>query len=208
MRFRPIARDGAFFDLYAKAAAELVVATGHLARMLGADLPTRKDLATRLGESERAADDAAHEIQRHLARTFVTPFDRDDMYRLAAAIDDCVDLVEKAGHLVVATRVGALPPEVSDQVAALERSAELTVAVVGHLRSRSTERLREYWVEINRLENQADAAYRLLVAQIFERENDPVRIIRLKTVVDALEACADAFEVLAATVETIALRES
>lgn len=208
MRFRPLSRDGVFFDLYAQTAAQLVVATGLLARMLGADLPARKELAARLGEAEHAADDAAHELQRHLARTFVTPFDRDDMYQLAVIMDDCVDLVDEAGDLIVLTRLGALPAGVTDQVAVLQRCAELTVGVMPHLRSRSMERLRHYWVEINRLENQADTTYRQLVAHVFERETDPVRIIKLKGVIDALESCADAFELLANKVETIVLRES
>jgi predicted phosphate transport protein (TIGR00153 family) len=206
VRFRPSPRDETFFDLFAAAAAHLVTGSGLLAQILGADRPHRKELADQLRDAEHAADEAAHQIYRRLAQTFVTPFDREDLYHLASALDDCMDAMEEAGDLIVLYKIGDLPPAVSEQVAVLQRCAELTHEVMPKLKSMVG--LREYWVEINRLENQADRAYRRLLAEIFDREHDPITVIKLKGVIDVLEAGADAFERLANGIETIALKES
>ncbi|WP_127126883.1 DUF47 domain-containing protein [Georgenia sp. SYP-B2076] len=206
MRFRPSPRDGTFFDLFAAAAAHLVTGAGLLAQILGADRAHRKELADQLRAVEHAADEAAHAIYKRLAQTFVTPLDREDLYHLASRLDDCMDAMEEAGDLIVLYKVGVLPTAVSDQVAVLQRCAELTCEVMPRLKS--MEGLREYWVEINRLENQADRAYRRLLAEIFEQEHDPITVIKLKGIVDALESGADAFERLANGIETIALKES
>jgi uncharacterized protein Yka (UPF0111/DUF47 family) len=88
----------------------------------------------------------------------------------------------------------------------LQRAAELTAEAMPRLRSMSD--LHEYWVEINRLENQADKAHRKLLAQLFDEVTDPILLMKLKEVVEKLEDAADAFEKVANTVETIALKES
>ncbi|NLF04759.1 MAG: DUF47 family protein, partial [Actinomycetales bacterium] len=84
--------------------------------------------------------------------------------------------------------------------------AELTAEAMPRLRQMAD--LTDYWIEINRLENQADKSYRKLLAQLFDDGLDPVTLIKLKEVVDKLEDAADAFETVANTVETIALKES
>jgi uncharacterized protein len=206
VRFRLTPRDTTFFDLFAASAQHLVTGANLLAEMLGADRPGRKDIAKRMAEAEHAADDATHEIMRRLNQTFVTPFDRDDIYTLASALDDCMDYMEEVADLVVLYRIDALPPRVADQIQVLQRAAELTADAMPRLRS--MESLPEYWVEVNRLENQADKAHRKLLAQLFDDVKDPIELMKLKEIVEKLEDAADAFEKVANTVETIALKES
>jgi uncharacterized protein Yka (UPF0111/DUF47 family) len=88
----------------------------------------------------------------------------------------------------------------------LQRAAELTADAMPRLRSMSD--LGEYWVEVNRLENQADKARRKMLAQLFEEVDDPKLLMKLKEIVETLEEAADAFERVANTVESIALKES
>lgn len=88
----------------------------------------------------------------------------------------------------------------------LQRCAELTAEAMPKLRTMDV--LSEYWVEINRLENQADKSHRKLLAQMFDDISDPILLMKLKEVVEKLEDAADAFEKVANTVETIALQES
>ena len=88
----------------------------------------------------------------------------------------------------------------------LERAAELTAEAMPRLRTMKD--LSEYWIELNRLENQADQVYRRLLAQLFSGEYDAMTVLKLKEVVDQLEEAADAFEHVANTVETIAVKES
>jgi predicted phosphate transport protein (TIGR00153 family) len=205
-RFRLTPREDSYFDLFAALAQHLVTGANMLAEMLGADQSTRKAIGKQLAEAEHDADEATHKIMRLLNQTFVTPFDRDDIYALASALDDCMDYMEEAGDLIVLYRVGTLPLRVADQVQALQLAAELTADAMPKLRS--MESLSDYWVEINRLENQADKAHRKLLAKMFDEVTDPVELMKLKEVVETLEDAVDAFERVANTVETIALKES
>jgi predicted phosphate transport protein (TIGR00153 family) len=206
VRLRLTPRDTSFFDLLAASAAHLVTGANLLAELLGADRATRKALAKQMSEAEHLADEATHSIMRRLNQTFVTPFDRDDIYGLASALDDCMDFMEEAADLIVLYKLEALPARVSDQVQVLQRAAELTADAMPRLRSMDS--LSEYWVEVNRLENQADKSHRKLLAQMFDEITDPILLMKLKEVVEKLEDAADAFEKVANMVETIALKES
>src|SRR5690625_7354123 len=100
---------------------------------------------------------------RRLNQTFVTPFDRDDIYELASNLDDCMDYMEEAGELIQLYRVGELPAGCLDQVATLQRAAELTAAAMPTLRW--VENMKEYWIELDRLANEEDRADRKLLVQ-------------------------------------------
>ncbi len=206
MRLRLTPRDTTFFDLFTDLAGHVVTGTGLLAELLGADKAQRKQIASRFVDAEHYADDVTHAITRRLTQTFVTPFDRDDIYGLAGALDDVMDAMEEACDLIVLYKVTDLPSRVSEVVQVLQRCAELTAEAMPRLRT--MEDLRPYWVEIHRLENQADKLHRKLVAQLFDDSTDPVMLIKLKEIVDVLEHACDGFERVATLVETIALKES
>jgi predicted phosphate transport protein (TIGR00153 family) len=206
VRLRLTPRNTSFFDLLAESASHLVRGAELLTELLGAEKADRRAIATKLREAEHDADEATHTIMRNLNQTFVTPFDRDDIYGLASRLDDCMDAMEEAGDLVVLYELGALPELVITQVDVLRRCAELTADAMPRLRSMKN--LTEYWVEINRLENEGDRTYRKLVAQLFNDGLEPITAMKLKDVVDTLEAAADGFERVANMVETIALKES
>jgi uncharacterized protein len=206
VRLRLTPRDTTFFDLFAAQASHLVTGANLLGEMLGADRPSRKEIGKRIADAEHEADEATHMIMRRLNSTFVTPFDRDDIYTLASSLDDCMDFMEEAADLIVLYKVDDLPPRVSDQVQVLQRAAELTAEAMPRLRSMDS--LSEYWVEVNRLENQADKIHRKLLAQMFDEITDPIQLMKIKEIVERLEDAADAFEKVANTVETIALKES
>ena len=204
MRFTP--RNNAFYAMFAVSGQNLVVGAGLLKELLGAEPADRKAIAEKMREAEHDGDEATHAIMRELNESFITPFDREDIYRLASSLDDVMDAMEAAVDLVVLYQIGELPPEVADQVDVLERAAELTAEAMPRLRSMKD--LSEFWIELNRLENQADQVYRRILAKLFSGEYDALTVLKLKEVVDQLEAAADAFEHVANTVETIAVKES
>ena len=205
MRFRLTPREDSYYDMFADAANNLVTAARLLVEMLsdGAD---REDIAEKMRACEHAGDESTHAIMRRLNETFITPFDREDIYRLASTLDDAMDFMEAAADLVVLYRLDTLPKEIVRQVEVLERAAELTAEAMPRLRSMKD--LSEYWIEINRLENQADQIYRRLLAKLFAGEYEALTVLKLKEVVDQLEQAMDAFEHVANTVETIAVKES
>lgn len=205
MRFRLSPRDQVFYDLFTASAQNVLQGVRLLAEALPPDAD-RAALASRLKEVEHAGDEHTHAIIRRVNSTFVTPFDREDIYRLASGLDDVLDNVEEVVDLMVLYRVGTLPNEVAEMVDALDRAAEITAQAMPRLRSMN--QLRDYWVEVNRLENAADQTYRRLLARIFSGEYDPLTVHKLKDVADTLEDAVDSFEHVANTVEQIALKES
>lgn len=206
MRIRLTPSKTTFYTMFATSGQNLVTGASLLKELLGASMDERKDIAERMRAAEHAGDEATHAIMRQLNETFVTPFDREDIYRLASSLDDVMDFMEAAVDLVVLYNISELPPEIADQVDVLERAAELTADAMPRLRSMKD--LSEFWIELNRLENQADQVYRRLLARLFSGEYDALTVLKLKEVVDQLEAAADAFEHVANTVETIAVKES
>ena len=206
MRLRLTPRKDSFYPMFAASGQNLVTGARLLKELLGAAPIDRKEIAERMRAAEHAGDEVTHAIMRELNESFITPFDREDIYRLASSLDDVMDAMEAAVDLVVLYQIGELPPEVADQVDVIERAAELTAAAM--LKLRSMKDLSEFWIELNRLENQADQVYRRLLARLFGGDFDALTVMKLKEVVDQLEGAADAFEHVANTVETIAVKES
>ncbi len=117
-----------------------------------------------------------------------------------------LDDVEEALDLTVLYRIGELPTEVAGMVDVLDRAAEITAEAMPRLRTMNE--LSDYWVEVNRLENEADQIYRRLLARLFSGEYEPLTLHKLKDVADTLEDACDGFEHVANTMEQIALKES
>ncbi|MFL6159491.1 MAG: DUF47 domain-containing protein [Marmoricola sp.] len=203
LRFKPV--DTVFYSLLTAQAAHLVDGAALLAELLdeGNDRP---DLAKRMREAEHQADETTHEIVRRVNSTFVTPFDREDIYALSSSLDDVMDFMEEAVDLVVLYEVNDLPGGVAEQIEVLQRCAELTAESMPRLQSMKN--LEEYWIEINRLENTGDKSYRRILAKLFSGQYEALEVMKLKDVVDSLEHAIDAFEKVANIVEQIHVKES
>ena len=203
LRFRPV--DSTFFDQFSEAAQHLVVGVGLLAEMLD-ESSDKADVATRMRAAEHDADETTHAIVRRVNKTFVTPFDREDIYSLASGLDDVMDDMDEVVDLILLYEVKVLPPELSLQVEVLQRCAEVTAAAMPSLRSMSG--LEDYWIEINWLENAGDKNHRRTLARLFSGEFKTLEVLKLKDIVEALESAIDAFERVANIVEQIAVKES
>jgi predicted phosphate transport protein (TIGR00153 family) len=205
VRLRLTPQDSSFYEMFAALADNLVKGADLVAELFapGAD---REALATRMRDLEHACDAATHQIMRHLNSTFVTPFDREDIYELASRLDDVMDFMEAAVDLVVLYSLEELPRELASQAEVLQRMAQLTASAMPRLKTMKN--LSEYWIEVNRLENEADKVYRRLVARLFNGDYEALAVMKLKDVVDQLEYAADAFEKVANSVETVAVKES
>jgi len=208
VRFKLRPTDDSFYDYFSRAAANLVRGAELLTELglPGADV---QSVSERLVEVEHDSDAITHELFNKINAAFITPFDREDIYRLGSNLDDVMDHMEAVGSLLYLyglTRLPALPREMHELVGVLDQQAKLTAEAVPRLRSMKN--LREYWIECNRLENEGDRAYRMLLVRLFSGEYDALTVLKLKEVADELEAACDAFEHIANTIETIAVKES
>lgn len=211
MAFRLTPHERGFYPLFTQAAENLVVAADQLAKLVATEPAGRPEMAARVKDCEIAGDDLTHEIMVKVNKTFVTPFDREDIHRLASALDDVLDLIEEAADRIVLYRLGTLPAGIAEQVEVLRRAAAVTAEAMPRL-ERLTE-LQDYWIEINSLEEEADAVYRSLLGDLLAPPEpappaDVLTILKTKEIVETLEEAADAFETVANTVESIAVKEA
>ena len=205
MRFRIRPVETSFYDLFTEMANHLVEGANLLAQMLDSGTD-KKALGDQMREAEHQADETTHAIIRRANSTFITPFDREDIYRLASSLDDVMDFMEETVDLVGLYELGELPADFAPQVEVLQRATQLTADAMPRLRTMKD--LDEYWIEINRLENQGDRSYRRIVANLFSGSYKSLEVMKLKDVVDSLEHAIDALESVANTVEQIAVKES
>jgi predicted phosphate transport protein (TIGR00153 family) len=216
--------EAAFYDMFSRAAKNLVKGAVLLTELAlpGADV---QSVSERLAELEHDSDQITHELYKKINSTFITPFDREDIYELGHRIDDVMDHIEAVGSLVYLyglTKLPSLPREMHELVDVLNRQAELTADAMERLRvgapgvkrpkgvkkMKGLQSLEDYWVETNRLENEGDRAYRMLLVRLFSGEYDALTVLKMKEVADELESACDAFERVANGLETIAVKES
>jgi len=203
LRFRPV--DTSFYDLFTEQAGHLVRGADLLAEMLS-DSSDKQDVASRMRAAEHAADETTHTLFKRVNTTFVTPFDREDIYALGSGLDDVMDMMDEVVDLILLYEVKVLPAELTQQVEVLQRCAELTAESLPNLSS--PQALEEYWIEINRLENAGDKNHRRTLAHLFSGEFETIEVLKLKDIVESLEGAIDAFEKVANIVEQIAVKES
>ena len=196
-------RDDAYFDLL-DAAADNAAAAAVLLSTLLEGFPDSLPLAERIVELEHEGDRITHEIIRRLNQDFVTPIDREDLLRLASALDDVVDLIDE-----VAAFLGLYGVEASmvqaDAMARVLVEATRHLALAVHT-AKSFDDISDQTVEVHRLENDGDAIVRQAIASLFEERIDPMVVIRWKDIFERLEDAIDATERAAFVLEGIVIK--
>jgi uncharacterized protein len=147
-----------------------------------------------------------HEVFNRLNQTFITPIDPEDIHAIASALDNVLDGIEDTSHRLVAYRIDPIPPvmiELSEMVAACAK--EMHAALTELEKNGST---MEHCIEINRIENEADRIGRSAVADLFNNEKDPIRLIKLKEVFEYLEATVDNCEDVADVLQNVVVKNS
>ena len=203
LRLRPT--DTSFYELFTTSARHLVTGAGLLADMISDDAE-RDDVAKRMREAEHNCDENTHAIVRRVNSSFVTPFDREDIYALASGLDDVMDDMDEVVDLILLYEVKNFPSEVLKAVEIIQRCAEITAEAMPKLRAMTD--LDEYWIEINRLENSGDKSYRRTLAKLFSGDFKAIEVLKLKDIITSLEGAIDAFEKVANIVEQIAVKEA
>jgi uncharacterized protein len=155
---------------------------------------------------EHRGDDMTHAILTKLNQTFITPFDREDIHKLASSLDDVLDFINAAGARIVMYRITNPPPAAGELAhLILAQSKELQKAV--SLLQKNGDIL-AHCVEINRLENEADVVSRAAIARLFDEEKDPITLIKTKELIEFLELATDRAEDVADVLETVVLKNT
>src|SRR6185312_13467690 len=198
-------RDNRFFDLFAEMASNL----GDGARLLKRTLEDFKDIESRIQQLksiEHRGDEMTHNVLTKLNQTFITPFDREDIHRLASSLDDVLDFMNAAAERIWMYKITDPPPAAAKlSKLVLSQCKELGEAV-SHLQNNGDVLAR--CVEIKRLENEADVASREAIGSLFEREKDPINLIKIKELLEVLETASDKEEDAANVLETVVLKSA
>lgn len=203
LRLRPV--ESSFYDLFADSAAHLVEGAALVLQILEPDAD-RAEIGKRMRQVEHEADETTHRIVSLVNRTFVTPFDREDIYSLASGLDDVMDYMDEVVDEIVLYEVDELPPKFAKQAEVLRQGCQLTADAMPRLRSMKD--LEEFWIEINRLENEGDRNHRRSLKDLFSGNFKAMQVLALKDIAETIEAAIDALEHVANVVERIATKES
>jgi predicted phosphate transport protein (TIGR00153 family) len=205
-RFLP--KEMGFFDLFDKHAALTVDGAKEFLGMVSssANLDAK---ARRIKEIEHETDVITHRCVESLHKTFITPIERDEIYRLITKMDDIMDFVEAASERIALYEIAEMTAEIRDLADCLHRATvEVEQALRGLRNLKDTSLILKKCVDINRLENEGDAILRRALARLFKEEKDPIVIIKWKEIYENVEAATDRCEDVANIIEGVVLENA
>ena len=202
--FNLIPREIAFFEMFQKAAHNMIEGSRLLKHMME-DFRNPVEQARRIKDIEHIGDGITHDIALKLNQTFITPLDREDIHGLASVLDDILDLVEAVADRFVVFKVPK-PTETAIKLAnILYQSAVAVGAGIDQLGKPHAD-VSQYFVLVNSLENEADRITRDVISKLFEEEKDPIAVIKWKEIYENFEEGTDRCEDVANILERIALK--
>lgn len=206
MMFSLLPKEEAFFELF-KRAAHNVIEGSRLLKDLMEDYTNLQDKTTRIKDVEHVGDGITHDIALRLNQTFLTPLDREDIHDLASALDDILDAVEAVADRFAIYKI-TQPTTHAIRLADILYLASLAVGRgVDHITMSHAE-VKEYSVQVNSLENEADRVSRDAISELFEKETNPIAVIKWKEIYETFEEGTDRCEDVANVIERIVLKHT
>ena len=205
MKLSLVPQEREYFRLFSEFAATLDQAAQLLASLMS-DFSTLKSTARQMVELEHVGDKIVHDIVKRLNKTFITPLDREDIYDLAAPLDEVLDSIEAAADMLLLYRIEKPAQHAVEQAAVIARQTAVLKTAIDNLEKRKG--LDEHWIEVNRLENEGDRLYRDAVAELFDGDMRCTDIIKWKDIYTTLEHAIDDCEHVANIIESIVLKNT
>jgi hypothetical protein len=205
---RLLPRETSFFDFFERHGETTKKGTAEFMAMVseGGNIAAR---AVRIKEIEHEADTITHRCVEALHKTFITPIERDDIYRLISRMDDVMDYIEAAAERLTLYRLTEMTPEVQELARVLVRCADILGQALHGLRDlKNADAIVQHCIEINQLENEADVILRRAVARLFDQEQDVRLIIKWKEIYEHLENATDRCEDVANIIEGVVLEHA
>ncbi len=203
-----IPREEKFFDLFEESARNMVKAAQSLKGLVDSweNVEAR---VSEITELEHEGDTITHQIMRQLHRTFVTPFDREDIALLAHSLDDVTDFIQSAADAMLIYKVAKPGQRVKDLSDIIVQAASEVEKAMPLLRHRAElKQILKQCVEINRLENMADRVYRSAIGELFDNSADIVQIIKWREIYEHMETATDRCEDVANVLEGVAIKNA
>jgi len=206
--FRFLPKETNFFDLFEKQAGYAAEAASYFKELTSKDTIGQEALEN-MQRIEHEADDVAHEIFDRLNKTFITPFDREDIHALAKEVDDIVDMLYTIVNRLKVYNVNVANRNLAEFASVIDESARAVQCAIKGLRDmKNIKSVTESCVEINRLENVGDSMRDTMLEKLFETERDPINIIKLKDIYQDAETVLDICEDVAHIVQNILVKQA
>lgn len=198
-----------FFDFLERHIAVVLEGSQELLEMMPLEHSMQVQGAKKIAALEFEADEIAHQCIEALHKTFITPFERNDIYRLITQMDDIIDIIEDIAARIVIYKMNTSERQVISLVQILHSEVLDLQKICSKLnRKRFSEINRQTFSKIHELENQADVIVRQLMGSLFEEEKDPVTLIKWKEIYENLEEAIDCCEAVANIVEGVIIENS
>ncbi len=199
-------KEEQYFDLFLQMTLYICDAARELKGMLADKNHNYQDYSKRIKGLEHACDELTHTISTKLNKSFITPFDREDIYMMSSALDDIVDLIDDAARAIIDFDVHEIKPHAREFAVVIEKMGEQLREIVSILRKPKnvTQRL----VEIHRLENEGDDIYHAAIRELFHQEHDPLTVLKWKEIYEKLEAAVDRCENVANIIESVIIKHT
>jgi len=208
VKFLFIPREEKFFELFEDSARNMVKASQVLKEMIDTWELVGERVAE-IRELEHVGDTITHQIMAQLNRTFVTPFDREDIALLAHTLDDVTDFIDAAADALLIYKIKSPTRRAKELADIIVQAATEVERTMPRLRHRTElKQIPEYCVEINRLENMADRVFRSAMAELFDDTTDIAQIIKWREIYEHMESATDRCEDVADVLEGVALKHA
>ncbi|MEK6527416.1 MAG: DUF47 family protein [Nitrospirota bacterium] len=194
-----------FFEIFDRASLNATKAASLLVSLME-NFDNIEARAKEVYEVEQEGDILTHEIMKKLNKTFITPIDREDLHALASSLDDVVDLIWASVDRLAVFKLKEPTKEVIVMSKDLLMTTEVIHKAIKKLKEKNYSHVQEYCIEINRLENRIDRAFRDALGALFDNISDPILIIKWKEIYEHLEDAADRCEDVANVLESIVLK--
>jgi len=204
MRFLP--REEKFYTLFLDQVELISESVTLLSGGLQAGNSTLEEAAGRITDLEQRADSVLHEIFQRLGQTFITPIDAEDIHSLATRLDDVIDGVEDLAHRMVAYQIEPVPPIAVEVVTDIGSCVRALDSAFHALQEGGN--VIESCIEVSRIEEEVDVKIRVAIRDLFRNEKDAIRIIKLKEVLDLLEATTDYCEDVSVALQNVIIKNS
>jgi uncharacterized protein len=203
MRLALVPRTTEFYDLFTRA-GQNVLETAQIVERRFTEFPQDTVRQADVKALEHKGDELTREILELLNTQYITPFDREDIYELAKAMDDVVDYMENASDLLGLYKVESRMDASLEQCKVLVEMAEHLAAALADLKQ--LRRIEPHVIEVKRLEDEGDRIVRSAIASLFEDSVDPLTVIRWKDILEALEDAIDSCETAADLVGNVVVK--
>jgi predicted phosphate transport protein (TIGR00153 family) len=202
--FGLIPKDEKFFQMFKEMTANTIKGAELLKEMID-DFEDPAGSQRRIKDAEHKGDHLTHDIIKKLNKSFITPFDREDIYSLASKLDDIMDLIDASSQRMVMYNVEKPTPESKQLAFIILKSCQALDKAVALLGGK-LEPIAEYCVEVNALENEADRVCREAISRLFDEEKDPIQLIKWKEIYETLERATDKCEDAANILESVVVK--